>query len=100
MSRPETWEKPRGRGDHFGPEEIARIRTGYDNDENTELLASELKCARRTINCWYRKFRAGWRPDRPSVSEAKIYPIQKERKPIPAPNAMPWCIGRLTARRA
>lgn len=98
MSHKDPWVKTRSYGNHLSDEEIERIRKGWENGEIASVIAEELKCATRTVNVWFSKFRGTHGKPAPKPSERYVKPPVKRK--IPAPNCMPWCLSKLTARRA
>lgn len=105
MTRPknEDWPITRSRSVHFSTSEIAAITYGYHNQRPCRDVARELSCPIRTINAWYAKLREGWEPGqkpqtRPGSDACFVAPVVE--RPIPAPNALPWCIPKLRAGRA
>lgn len=104
MARPknEDWIITRGRSDHFTVDEIEMIRIGFKLQRPCRDVARELLCPIRTINAWYAKLKEGWEPGkpqtRPSSERSLVAPMQK--RTVPKPNAMPWCLAKMRAGRA
>lgn len=100
--RPETWHITRSRTQHFTPAEIQIIAEGYKIGRSCREVACELHCAIRTVNNWYAKLKKGWVPGNVKVRPGSdvIYYAPVPKRQMPAPNALPWCLPKLTARRA
>jgi hypothetical protein len=59
MAQPrDDWEKPRGKGQHLTPDEIAFIKGEYRKQSNVRDVARSLKCSSRVVTKYFGLFRA------------------------------------------
>lgn len=61
---PDDWEKPRSKGTHLTPEEIALLKTSFKAGHSTREAAKALKCSSRTAFKYYSYFKNELAPPR------------------------------------
>jgi hypothetical protein len=54
----DTWDKPRGHGQHLTEAEIAEIKEAYCAGQKIGFVARKLKCSSRVVSKYYGLFRA------------------------------------------
>lgn len=82
-TRPDDWEKPRGRRDHLTAEEVAQLRRHFNVGLDPYDAARELKCSSRTAYRYYGQFR-GDVATRQRDKKARLAMVAKRAQPKPA----------------
>lgn len=55
-TRPDDWEKPRGRRDHLTPADIAKLERSFRQGRTPRDAAREIKCSSRTAYRYFGNF--------------------------------------------
>lgn len=50
MTGPDNWHKPRSKGQHLTPAEIAQIKQSYIAGHRIEFIARKLQCSSRIVS--------------------------------------------------
>ncbi len=76
----DDWHKPRGKGQHLTPADIAQIKAAFDAKRKPRDVARELQCSTRVAEKYFRQFGMGdapvvvkrFRPDRLYTSNFEL----------------------------
>jgi hypothetical protein len=82
-TRPDDWEKPRGRRDHLTADEVAQLRRDFNVGVDPYEAARKLKCSSRTAYRYYGEFR-GEAPTRQRDKKARLAMVTQRAQPKPA----------------